>query len=148
MISRITIDASVFISRLRLDDVAHFESRAFLEALPGRPIITILPVLVQAEITGAMRRYTGDTQIARRALEVLDPLPNLNLAPVDSRLANEAAQVAAGSGVKGADAVYIATARLFDTTLVTLDVPQRDRAPAGVRAIGPMEALAELELVE
>jgi predicted nucleic acid-binding protein len=148
VISRITIDASVFISRLRLDDVAHFESRAFLEALPGRPLITILPTLVQPEITGAMRRHTGDTQIARRALDVLDPLPNLNLAPVDRQLARDAAELAAESGVKGADAVYIATARLFDTTLVTLDAQQRDRAPSTVRALGPAEALAELEVTQ
>lgn len=145
MITRITIDASVFVSRLREDDIAHAESRAFLDALPERPILTILPTLVQPEITGAIRRFAGDTEIARRAIEVLAPLPNLNLAPVDIRLAGDAAELAAESGMKGADAVYVATARLFDTTLVSLDLQQRGRAPASVRAISPAEALIELE---
>jgi predicted nucleic acid-binding protein len=145
MIARMTIDASVFVSRLRADDVAHADSRAFLEALPGRPALTVLPALVQPEITGAVRRFTGDAQLALLALEVLDPLPNLSLAPVDGGLANDAANLAAESGVKGADAVYMATARMFDAALITLDVQQRSRAPATVRVLTPAQALAELD---
>jgi predicted nucleic acid-binding protein len=144
-ITRVTIDASVFVSRLREDDAAHAESRAFLEALRERAILTFLPTLVRPEIVGAVRHFSGDAQVARRALEVLDPLPNLNFAPLDNRLANDAAALAAESGMKGADAVYVAVARLFDTTLVTLDLQQRGRAPSAVRAIQPAEALLELE---
>ena len=145
MINRVTIDASVFVSRLLVDDEAHEISRAFLEALTGRPILTILPTLVQPEITGAVRRFTGDSRVARRGLEVFDPLPNLNLASVDRRLAAEAASVAAEFSLKGADAIYVSVARLFDTTLVTLDRQQRERSPSTVRALGPSEALLELE---
>lgn len=145
MINRLTIDASVFVSRLRKGDEAHDVSREFLEALPGRPILTILPTLVQPEITGAVRRFSGEPSIARRGLEVLDTMPNLNLAPVDRRVATEAANLAAEFGLKGADAIYVSVARLFDTTLVTLDRRQRERSPSTVRALGPSEALLELE---
>ena len=144
MLTRVTIDTSVFISRLRQDDVAHVKSQALLEALPGRPVLTILPTLVRPEIAGVVSRFSGDAQLGRRALEVLDPLPNLNLVALDARLAEEAAQLAADHGMKGADAVYVAVARLFDTTLVTLDQQQADRASSVVRAMGPEEALAAL----
>jgi predicted nucleic acid-binding protein len=145
MITRLTIDASVFVSRLRADDVAHEQSRAFLEALPGKPVLTILPALVKPEIAGAVRRYTGNPHLARRALEVLDPLPNLTLAPVDDRLAAEAADLAAELGIKGADAVYLATAWMFDAALVTLDAQQGERASAKAMVLSPAEALVELE---
>jgi len=145
MINRLTIDASVFISRLREGDEAHEASREFLEALFDRPILIVLPTLVQPEITGAVRRLAGDSHIARRALEVLDPLPNMNLVPLERRLAAEAAHLAAEFGMKGADAVYVAVARLFDTTLVTLDLQQRERCPSAVRVVDPAEALLELK---
>jgi len=145
MINRLTIDASVLVSRLRVGDEAHEASREFLEALPDRPILTMLPTLVQPEITGAVRRFCGDSHIAGCALEVLDQLPNLNLVPLDRRLAAEAANLAAEFGMRGADAVYVAVARLFDTTLVTLDRQQRERCPSTVRAVGPVEALLGLE---
>jgi predicted nucleic acid-binding protein len=145
MITRLTIDASVFVSRLRADDQAHDQSRAFLDALPGRPVLTILPALVKPEIAGAVRRYTGDPGLARRALEVLAPLPNLTLATLDDRLAAAAADLAAELGVKGADAVYLATALMFDATLVTLGMQQGERASAKSMVLSPAEALAELE---
>jgi len=144
MIDRVTVDASVFVSRLRADDMAHAESRTLLEALAERPVLTVLPTLVRPEIAGAIRRFSGDPQIARRALEVLELLPNLNYAPLDGRLANDATELAAGSGMKGADAVYVATARLFDTVLVTLDAHQRERSPRTIKVMSPAEALAEM----
>ncbi|MBN1628847.1 MAG: PIN domain-containing protein [Thermoleophilia bacterium] len=75
----------------------------------------------------------------------LDPLPNVNLVPIDRRPATEAANLAAECGMRGADAVYVAVARLFDTMLVTLDRQQRERCPSTVRAVGPAEALFGLE---
>ena len=142
---RFTIDTSVFISRFREDDPSHADSRAFLEALPGRAVIVILPTLIGPEIAGTMRRFTGEALLAREALRVLDPLPNLNLVPIDRRLAGDAAGLAAETGMRGADAVFSATARLFDATIVSLDKDHKSRSPKGLRVLSPREALAELE---
>ena len=142
---RLTIDTSVFVSRLRASDVSHAASRRFLEALTGKPAIVVLPTLVYPEVAGAVRRFTGDTIFARDSLKTLDLLPNLNLIAVDNRVAEEATSIAAAGGMKGADAVFAAVANLFDAVLVSLDIPQRERCPESVRALTPEEATDEVE---
>ncbi len=142
---RYTIDTSVFISRLRENDPSHAESRAFLAALPGKAVMIILPTLIGPEIAGAIRRFTGRPDIAREALELLDPLPNLNLVLLDRRLAAHAAGIAADTGLRGCDAVFAATARLFDAVVISLDKEHASRCPKDLRALTPAEALAELE---
>jgi predicted nucleic acid-binding protein len=97
---RLTIDTSVFISRLPEDDPSHSDSRAFLDALPGKAVIIVLPTLVGLEMAGATRRFTGQPLLAREALELLDALPNLNLVPVDQQLAAGAANLAAEAGMR------------------------------------------------
>lgn len=144
---RLTIDTSVFISRLREDDPSHTDSRAFLDALPGRKVMIILPTLVGPEIAGATRRFTGQPRLAREALELLDPLPNLNLVGVDQQLAVDAVSLAAETGLRGSDAVFAATAQLFDAVIVSLDKDHGSRCPKDLRVLTPGEALAELQLV-
>jgi predicted nucleic acid-binding protein len=68
----------------------------------------------------------------------------LSLVERDRTLAQAAAEIAADRAVKGADAVYIAVARRFGTTLVTLDQEQARRAAPIVTVMSPQEALASL----
>ena len=142
---RITIDTSVFISRFKENDPHHAESRSFLEALPGKPVIVILPTLVGPEIAGAMRRVTGQTALSRDALLVLDSMPNLNLVTLDGRLAADAVDIAAETGMRGADAAFAATAQLFDAILVSLDNDHTARSPQDLRVSSPRKALMEVE---
>ena len=60
--------------------------------------------------------------------------PYLTLYPLDHVLASAAAQVAATCALRGADAVYVATARHANAILITLDVEVRERA-SGVIAV-------------
>jgi predicted nucleic acid-binding protein len=145
---RLTIDTSVFVSRLRETDASHAVSRRFLQALVGRPVIVILPTLVYPEVAGAMRRFTGDPAFARASMRALDLLPNLNIIAVDDRVADEATSIAVAGGMKGADAVFAAVANLFDATLVSLDIEQRVRCPESVRALTPDEAGDEVEAMK
>jgi predicted nucleic acid-binding protein len=144
---RLTIDTSVFVSRLRETDASHEVSRRFLQALADKPVIVILPTLVSPEIAGAVRRFTGDTASARDSLRILDLLPNLTMITVDDRVADEATSIAVASGMKGADAVFAAVANLFDAVLVSLDVSQRERCPGSTRALTPEEASEEVEAI-
>jgi predicted nucleic acid-binding protein len=142
---RLTIDTSVFISRLRENDPSHADSRALLEALPGAAVMVILPALIGPEIAGATRRFTGQPSLARAALEILDSLPNLTLVAVDQRLAADAMELAADTGMRGSDAVFAATARLFDAVIVSLDKDHVSRCPKDLRTLTPGEAFVELE---
>jgi predicted nucleic acid-binding protein len=64
------------------------------------------------------------TEVGRATLEV----PGLVIHALDHELAAEAAEIAAACVLRGADAVYVATARRMDTTLLTLDRELRKRA--------------------
>jgi predicted nucleic acid-binding protein len=118
-----------------------------LESLIDKHVIVIQPTLVYPEVAGAVRRFTGDTTLARNALKLLDLLPNLNVISVDARVAEEATAIAAARGMKGSDAVFAAVANLFDAVLVSLDIPQRELCPESARALTPEEATAEVEAI-
>lgn len=144
---RFTIDTSVFVSRLSETEEAHDASRRFLQALPGRPVMIVLPTLVSPEISGSIGRLTGDATLAHDALRLLDLLPNLNLIALDERLAAEAAAMAAAVGMKGSDAVFAAVALRFEAVLVSLDKVQLERSPASVTAVTPGEALIGVDAI-
>jgi predicted nucleic acid-binding protein len=144
---RFTIDTSVFISALSETEEAHEASRAFLQALVGKPVIVILPTLISPEISGAVSRLSQNLDLAANSLRVLELLPNLNLIPLDEQLAGRAAIIAREGGMKGSDAVFVTVAETFDSVLVSLDRQQRLRSPSAVRALTPGEALSEVARV-
>jgi predicted nucleic acid-binding protein len=137
---RFTVDASVFVSALRDSDPAHEQSHAFLGRAASESLIFV-PTLVKPEVAGAMSRATGNTDLARHAWHMLSAAPRLTTVAIDDDLAEAAADFAAEARVRGADSVYVATARRFDATLVTLDEEQKTRLPADMVALYPSEAL-------
>lgn len=65
---------------------------------------------------------------------MLQELPNLTLVALDDALAEVAATIAADRALRGADAVYVAVAQRYGTTLVSLDHEQRERAARSSRS--------------
>jgi predicted nucleic acid-binding protein len=141
---RFTIDTSVLISALGETEECHDASRAFLQALAGKPVIVILPTLIYPELSGAVSRLSQNPALAIDSLRTLDLLPNLNVIPLDEHLARKAAVVACEGGMKGSDAVFVAVAERFESVLVSLDRQQRLRSPSAVRVLTPQDALSEL----
>lgn len=139
MAGALTIDASVFVSALSPLETKGQESLRLIEGLRDIPRLVILPTLVRPEIAGAVNRLTGDQDLAREAAG-LGFLPTSTLyVTLDQKLAEEAAELAVETGLRGADAVYAATARRFDAVLVTLDSEQRNRLPSDIRTLWPWE---------
>jgi predicted nucleic acid-binding protein len=62
---------------------------------------------------------------------------------VDDTLARQAVDVAAQYHLRGGDAVYVAVALRFGSTLITLDRQQRERAQHALTARHPAEELVE-----
>ena len=120
------VDASVWVSALVPQDVHHEESRSWLEARMREGTLLIAPVIVLAEVAGAIARRSGDSSLGERAMETLFNLPNLRLVPIDDRVGYEAARVAARLRLRGADALYAAVAVLLHVPLVTWDAEQRE----------------------
>lgn len=133
----VTIDASVLVAAGARDDVAHEASRAFLREVLRRALDIHQPTLTVVEVAAAIGRRTRDPALARDAGLRLLHMPGLVLHALDVQAAAEAASLAGGTLLRGADAVYAATALGQGTVLVTLDDELRSRTAAVVRTETP-----------
>jgi predicted nucleic acid-binding protein len=139
-----TIDASVYARDFDVRDPEHAPCRALLARLAADATPVIVPLLLLAEISATISRERHDPIAARLAVDAIRAQPHLRLIPLDDVLAQEAAELAADYALRGADAVYVALARRYGCTLVSLDREQRERPAAIVTTRTPAEVLAEL----
>ena len=128
----IVIDASIWVSRLVPQDVFHSSVSAWLETQRLNGQFFLSPGLLLPEVAGAISRRTGDASLAQRAVNRLQNLPGLRLVEMDLSLIETAAHLAADLGLRGADAVYVATAFALKLPLATLDQNQKERAASTV----------------
>jgi len=96
------------------------------------------PGLFVIEICATVARRTRNRALATEAGRITLEVPGLVVHALDHELAAEAAEIAAACALRGADAVYVATARRMDATLLTLDRELHERAQrtAAVRTPG------------
>jgi predicted nucleic acid-binding protein len=133
----LTIDSSVFVSAARPGEVGHRESTAFLSWVRRMRPRLFLPTLVMVEVAAALSRTGSAFDLARKYALSIGQLPNAALIALDEGLAVQGAGFGARHKLRGADAVYVATAALFSAELVTLDREQLERGSAIVRTLTP-----------
>lgn len=141
MLGRVTIDASVVVSASSSVEIASAVSRRLIELLVRDQAVIVVPTLIRPEMVAAVWRTTGDSIRAKDIDESFAILPGVIFQALDDRIADAAVEIAMTTGLRGADSVYVATARHFDATLITLDEEQRTRLPADMIALYPSEAL-------
>lgn len=133
----IVVDASVWVSRLVPQDVHHVSSRQWFEQYTAGGDRLVVPILLLAEVAGAIARRTGQPDLAHRAVNHLLRLRALRIVPVDRRLGRDAAQLAADLKLRGADATYVAIARRLNIPLITWDEDQQARAEQTITVYTP-----------
>ncbi len=138
-----TVDASVFLNGFNPYEAGHEESLRLLTRIRDEAVPIVAPTLLLPEVAAAVSRGRGDADLARRFAASLRRLPRLILVALDETVADQAADIAARHRLRGSDAVYVAVALRFGSTLVTLDREQRERAASVVPTRLPAEALAE-----
>jgi len=138
----ITIDASILVAAASRTDVARSEAVAFLAAAVKSDVPIHQPTLSLVEVAAAISRRTGDDGLAQEATSALLAMPGVLVHPLDLEASAEAAAVAARLQLRGADAVYAATALAHRSTLVTLDDEIRSRASVLVDVVTPSEWLS------
>jgi predicted nucleic acid-binding protein len=143
MASTYTVDASVFLNGFNPYEPGHEESRRLLALLQEQAAPVIVPTLLLPEVAATIGRGRKDANLARRFASALSRLPHLMLVPLDTGLAQQAADVAAQHFLRGSDAVYAAVALRFGSTMITLDREQHERIMDVIPTRGPAEALAE-----
>jgi len=140
-----TLDTSVYVRAADPYDPDQAICQALIDVLDDQAAPIIVPRLLLTEIAGALRRLTRDPIRARLAVDTLRSMPHIQLIPLDDALIDTAAEIAADYALRGADATYVAVARQYNCTLVSLDREQRERSAAIVSTRTPAEALAELQ---
>jgi predicted nucleic acid-binding protein len=140
-----TVDASVFLNAFNPYEAGYAESQRLLAQLQSQALPIIVPTLLLAEAAAAIARGRDDADLARAFAAALHRLPHLVWVPVDGTLAQQAADLAAQHRLRGSDAVYVAVALRFGSTLITLDREQRQRTAEAIVARYPAEALADTD---
>ncbi len=143
MTSTYTVDASVFVNGFNPYEAGHEESRRLLALLQEQAAPIVVPTLLLPEVAAAIGLGRQDADLAREFATSLSRLPHLVLIPLDTTLAQQAADVAAQYQLRGSDAVYAAVALRFGSTLITLDREQRERVTSVILTLYPAEALTE-----
>ncbi len=141
----VVIDASVYVSRLRRQEVHHIASVRLLETVAAREVTVLCPEILLPEVAAALARGLDDTELAYRAAAHLRMLPGHRFIAVDRALGTLATRLAAECRLRGCDAVYAALAQREGACLITWDKQQRERAAAVIETLTPTEALAVLE---
>ena len=95
MASVYTIDASVFLNAFNPYEVGHEESHRLLARLQEQSAPIIVPTLLLPEVAAAVSRGREDDDLARQFAATLSRLAHLVLVPLDTALAQQAANVAA-----------------------------------------------------
>jgi len=140
----VVVDASVYVSRLRQQEIYHAESVRLLEAIAARRVPVLCPEILLPEVAAALARGLDNTELACRAAAHLRRLPGHRFIAVDRALGDLATRLAAECRLRGCDAIYAALAQREGARLITWDRQQRERAAAVVETLTPAEALAVL----
>ncbi len=131
------VDASVWVSRFVPNDIHHQSSYHWLEVTLNSGELLAAPALLLVEVAGAVSRRTGRPELAARAVDLLEQLPNSRLVTVDAQLARLAARLAGQHRLRGADAPYVALAQQLGFSLVTWDQEQAERGSAATTVFTP-----------
>jgi predicted nucleic acid-binding protein len=131
----IVVDASIWVARLVPQDAFCAVSSRWMAVQRTKNIRLISPALLLPEVAGAVGQRTGDHDLASQAVEMLQHIPGVHLVEMDQSLVTTAAELASQLGLRGADAIYVATAVTLALPLCTLDEDQARRAARQVAVL-------------
>lgn len=131
-------DASVWVARFWRNDPLHSRAYEWLESLTFSATPIFAPTILLAEMGGSLARRVGRTRAGLDAVGDIEEMANaekVRLVQLNREMVGQSANVAARLRLRGMDAIYVATAQHTNSTLVTLDNEQRERAASVVSAI-------------
>lgn len=139
----VVIDASVWVSSSRSDERGYDASLAFIHHVRQKHVEVFCPWLVLAECASAIFRATDSLDVVDQLLSRIERFPGLTLVNVDEKLAHEAVNIIAKSGLRGADSIYAALARIYGATVVAWDKAfLTSELKEEINAVDPLQWLA------
>lgn len=137
------LDASVIVNSIIEKEDYHEHSKNLMLKIKNQNILVVLPEIALPEIASAISKGTGNAELSLQFIKELRRIPNFVFIPVDADISDFASRLAAEKQLRGADAVYVAIASIFNMKLITLDEEQRRKSKDIVKAITPMDELGE-----
>jgi predicted nucleic acid-binding protein len=117
----LTVDANVWVAAFDPHDRFHLPSVRFLRAVADADLRLHAPAFLVVEVACALARRAGDAAVGRDAGERLRTHPSLTLHLLDDGLLIAAREIGVRHLIRGADALYAATAMVVDAPLVSWD---------------------------
>ncbi len=138
----LTIDANVFVSARVRTEANQVASDQFLKRAAAMAVEIYCPTLVLPETAAAVIRATNRAVLPVLVRVQIETFPNLSLEELTADRACRSADIAVTCRLRGADAVYVAVAQEYGTTLITWDAEVLARGAAAVTAMTPADWLA------
>lgn len=117
----LTVDASVWVASFDPGDRFHRESRRFFHTVGERQLVLHAPALPLLEVACALARRAQDGTVGRAAARRLRTPPTWQVHPLDASLLSRARDVGTERLLRAADALYVTTAEILATPLVSWD---------------------------
>ena len=118
---KVTIDSSVVIASLLKNESRHKEALSIWQKVLTGKQIAIMPYSVLIEVVAAIKRRTGSEELAMEIKDELMSIDSLSFVVLDNEAAEDAADIAARTGVRGMDAIIIQVAEEYETELISFD---------------------------
>ena len=118
---KVTIDSSIVIASLLKNESRHKEALSIWQKVLTGKQIAIMPYSVLIEVVAAIKRRTGSEELAMEIKDELMSIDSLSFVVLDIEAAEDAADIAARTGVRGMDAVIIQVAEEYETELISFD---------------------------
>lgn len=126
----VVLDANLWVAAYDPEDRFHAESVQVFQAALRRGVGLAGPSYVVLESICALARRVGDSEAARAAREKMIGHPALQLEAISEALLATAEQLGVDRGLRGADALYAATAARLGCPLLSWDSELVTRAGA------------------
>lgn len=137
----LTVDASVWVAVRDPSEPFFSDSERFFERLGEIDFRIYSPTLLLVEVAAAIARKSHNSELGKQAALEVASIVEQRWVPLDQNVATLARDMASGSFLRGADAVYAAVAALSGSMLVTLDRELAQRAEGLVPSVTPAEWL-------
>ncbi|HEX7880246.1 MAG TPA: PIN domain-containing protein [Candidatus Eisenbacteria bacterium] len=126
--TRLVIDASVWVAALDASDEFSAPSRAFLDAATRQRVSLEIPAHAPIEIACALARRLGNARVARELGGNLVRMPGIRLHALTAELLERAGFLGTESMLRSGDAIYAALAQQIEARVITWDGDLHDRA--------------------
>lgn len=128
MVVYLALDSSVIVAALREQKEKHEICKRLLERVKNGEFVALEPCTVLVEVVAAIKRRTGSEYIAERVKSGLENVDSINFLDLISVRADDAANIAKETGVRGLDAIVIQITKEFGSLLIRSDVEMTERS--------------------